>query len=159
MRSKRIAIPVFLLLAFVLVAGCSSNDKGSDSTGGSNSATQSGDATSPGSGGESADATPGAGTGDQIPDRFWLPVYDNWTLGLDRQETISRTVIFRYEGERAGVMEQYVADLEELGLDVTVDGFRIIAEGELQGERLEAQIVFQQGDGLTQVTFSVKPLD
>lgn len=158
MRLNRVAISVIWLLAFVLVAGCSSSNDGSSPPSGSNSAAQPGDTSGAGSAGAPGDAAPGGGTGTagQVPDRFPLPVYDNWTLGLDREETSSRTVIFRYEGERAGVMEQYVADLEQLGLDATVDGFRIIAEGELQGQPLSAQIAFQQSTDLTQVTISLK---
>lgn len=166
MNAKRLpaAVAWLLVATLALMTACASQGGSGDQSAadrGNGQAVQpggSGDTT--GQSGQTSQSDPagppGQAAAGQAPADFPLPVYANWMLTVDQEETSSRTVIFRYEGERGGVMEQYADDLKALGLDVTIDGFRIIAAGDVQGEPLDAQIVFQQGSGFTAVTFSLK---
>lgn len=90
------------------------------------------------------------------PDGFPLPVYADWTLAASREESKAQIYIFRFEGDRDKVLQGYAQDLTDLGLDVTVEGFRIIANGVLDNQPIRAQIAFQRAEELVQATFSIQ---
>src|SRR5690606_38472323 len=113
----------------------------------------------PGStGGEPAgQGAAGQSGGGEAPADFPLPVYDDWRLMLDTVDGASRILIFLSEADRDATLEQYAQDLTDMGLDVTVDGFRIIAVCEVDGQVIDFQGVFRiNEEGSTHISMAMK---
>ncbi|HEX6987898.1 MAG TPA: hypothetical protein VF282_00370 [Bacillota bacterium] len=164
------ALLMVVVLAWVLVlaAGCgggSSAEPDRSEGSGDVAAGDDGEGAGPGGGAEeTAEPADGpaapAGSGTASPEDFPLPVGDAWTLVGDGLRGSTRVVIFRFEGDRDASQAQYAESLTGLGLSVNVDGFRISAQGEVDGRPVDAEVVFQRmqaGDGeMVQVTVSLR---
>lgn len=162
-RFRRLPLLILMLaLSLILLSACGGN-QGSPGDGAGEAGREGSDQGAAGqetgsAGGDdpASQGSTGQGAGGAAPADFPLPVYDDWELKVDRVEGSSRILIFRFEGERDPVQEQYAQDLRDMGLDVTIDGFRVIALGEVDGQPIDFQAVFSQGDGFNQVSMALK---
>lgn len=158
------ALPILILmlaLSLVLLSACGDGQgtpQGDDDQAG-NAGDQGEETQDPGStGGEPAgQGVAGQSGGGEAPADFPLPVYDDWRLMLDTVDGASRILIFLSEADRDATLEQYAQDLTDMGLDVTVDGFRIIAVGEVDGQAIDFQGVFRiNEEGSTHISMALK---
>lgn len=172
-RVSPVLAMTMVVLVLLLAAGCGGAAGGDrNEPGGSRSQADSNAGGSPaGAGaGESSDAGQDAGgspdTGDPAdrpspgggaaPGDFPLPVYAGWELMVDTLEGSSRILIFRFEGDRDAVQAQYVQDLTDLGLTVTVDGFIVSAEGEIDGRTIDATMAFRAAGETVHVNVALR---
>lgn len=163
---KRVrALPILILvlaLSLIILSACGGNqDAPGDGAGEAASQDSDQGAGSQDAGSPDDDAADqgdaGQGVAGQAPDGFPLPVYTDWELMLDRVDGSTRILLFRYEGGRDPVLGQYAQDLSDMGLDVTIDGFRVIALGEVDGQPVDFQAAFQEGEGITRISMALKP--